>query len=149
MHTQNINDPLPLRTRLTFLAHLTSILCCTHLRSRASYRSSSPITCEFIHRSRLWVPNSIYMVRARALELNGEKKRKRRAQYFFFSYHDPLPAWRSLSREDSMPKCPFNLLESCLKTLVARETFLLFVLILLEIVQERKHLKKFYICILC
>lgn len=72
------NDPLPLHIHTTGLFSLPyepSVSVCIHLRSRESYRSPSPITCEFVCRSYLCRPNSIYLVRMLALKTRKKIKK--------------------------------------------------------------------------
>lgn len=84
MHASEYQRPVALTHTTDLLGSPYEYPVCTRLRSRASYRSPSPITCEFIHRSRLSGPNSIYMVRARALELNRKNENKKSSTFFFF-----------------------------------------------------------------
>jgi len=93
------NDPLPLHTHTyahtrtqprASSAHLTCILnACVQLRSRASYRSASPITCGFTRRSRHRGPNSIYLVRAPSTESN-RKNDEENEELNFLSTYCPL-----------------------------------------------------------
>lgn len=123
MHTPEYQRPVALTHTTDLLGSPYEYPVCTHLRSRASYRSPSPITCEFIRRSRLSGPNSIYIGTCPSARVKPKKWKRGRVGHFFFFYCDLLPAWRSSGREVSNAKVPFDLLESCLKKLVGEKRF--------------------------
>lgn len=116
MHTPEYQRPVAL-TRLTFLAHLTSILCAltsAHVRAIARLRQSRAS----LYVDRVSGPNSIYMVRARALELNRKNENEEELKTFFFPIVTHCPLDEVSAEKFQSPKCPFNLLESCLETFV-------------------------------
>lgn len=115
---------------------------CAHLGSRASYRSPSPITCEFTHRSCLCGPNSIYLVRARDRDKpkKDEKRREReRAQFPI----DLLPVRRGPGQGVPIAQVLFDLSGCYFRRTAWREMFVFNLLVRTNTWRLRKRI--FYV----
>lgn len=120
MHTPEYQRPVALTHTTDLLGSPYEYPVCTHLCSRASYRSPSPITCEFIRRSRLWAEFNLYGTCPSA-RVKPKKWKRGRAQDFFFPIVTHCPLDEVSAEKFQSPKCPFNLLESCLETFVGEK----------------------------